>query len=220
MISQLAFAKKGYLWRNMQNVAKRRTLPGKVFHNGYEKRESLAHRTATTSYPCCLPALGGFRGSWSCTTFPAANIVFLCRSANYPGKYARFSGNSSLAGDGSLLLVEAVEYKRKNIFNFPEFPNLRGSDHDHSHIPFSKGLIFCHYLPTGPTRRARSIVYAAFKASCYGNPDHRSSRISRIRRKHCGTLGAETGGISGIFLIGAFHDCAVIETYGSSDIEF
>lgn len=96
MISQLAFAKKGYLWRNMQNVAKRRTLPGKIFNNGYEKRESLAHRTATTSYPCCLPALGGFRGSWSCTTFPAANIVFLCRSANYPEKYARFSGNSSL----------------------------------------------------------------------------------------------------------------------------
>ena len=185
MISQLAFAKKGYLWRNMQNVAKRRTLPGKVFHNGYEKRESLAHRTATTSYPCCLPALGGFRGSWSCTTFPAANIVFLC-----------------------------------HIFNFLEFPNLRGSDHDHSHIPFSKGLILCHYLPTGPTRRARSIVYAAFKASCYGNPDHRSSRISRIRRKHCGTLGAEAGGISGIFLIGAFHDCAVIETHGSSNIEF
>ncbi len=40
----------------------------------YEKRESYAHRTATTSYPCCIPALGEFRGSWSCTTFPRANI--------------------------------------------------------------------------------------------------------------------------------------------------
>ena len=37
---------------------------------GIQKRESLAHRTATTSCPCCLPALGEFRGSWSCTTFP------------------------------------------------------------------------------------------------------------------------------------------------------
>jgi hypothetical protein len=26
------------------------------------------HRTATTTYPCCLPALGGFSGSWSCKT--------------------------------------------------------------------------------------------------------------------------------------------------------
>ena len=46
--------------------------------SGYKKRESLAHRTATTSYPCCLPTLGEFRGSWSCTTFPTANIrIFL-----------------------------------------------------------------------------------------------------------------------------------------------
>ena len=36
----------------------------------YEKRESLIHRTATTSYPCCDQALGEFRGSWSCMTFP------------------------------------------------------------------------------------------------------------------------------------------------------
>ena len=35
-----------------------------------EKRESLIHRTATTSYPCCGQALGEFRGSWSCMTFP------------------------------------------------------------------------------------------------------------------------------------------------------
>ena len=39
-------------------------------HDRIQKRESLAHRTATTSCPCCLPALGEFRGSWSCTTFP------------------------------------------------------------------------------------------------------------------------------------------------------
>ncbi len=38
------------------------------YHN--EKRESDLHRTATTSYPCCIPALGEFRGSWSCKTFP------------------------------------------------------------------------------------------------------------------------------------------------------
>ena len=42
----------------------------------YKKRESPVHRTATTSYPCCLPALGGFRGSWSCTTFPRLQIYY------------------------------------------------------------------------------------------------------------------------------------------------
>ena len=40
-----------------------------------KKRESLAHRTATTSYPCCLPTLGEFRGSWSCTTFPDCKYI-------------------------------------------------------------------------------------------------------------------------------------------------
>jgi len=28
----------------------------------------LLHRTATTAYSCCLPALGGFSRSWSCKT--------------------------------------------------------------------------------------------------------------------------------------------------------
>jgi len=27
-----------------------------------------SHRTATTIYPCCLPALGRFDRSWSCKT--------------------------------------------------------------------------------------------------------------------------------------------------------
>ena len=27
-----------------------------------------SHRTATTTYPCCLPALGRFSRSWSCKT--------------------------------------------------------------------------------------------------------------------------------------------------------
>ena len=35
-----------------------------------KKRESYLHRTATTSYPCYVPVLGEFRGSWSCKTFP------------------------------------------------------------------------------------------------------------------------------------------------------
>ena len=26
------------------------------------------HRTATTAYPCCIPALGRFSRSWSCKT--------------------------------------------------------------------------------------------------------------------------------------------------------
>ena len=28
------------------------------------------YRTATTTYPCCLPTLGEFSGSWSYTTYP------------------------------------------------------------------------------------------------------------------------------------------------------
>jgi len=27
-----------------------------------------SHRTATTAYPCCIPALGRFSRSWSCET--------------------------------------------------------------------------------------------------------------------------------------------------------
>ena len=45
------------------------------FDIGYEKRESLAHRTATTSYPCYGQVLGEFGGSWSCTTFPNTKVA-------------------------------------------------------------------------------------------------------------------------------------------------
>ncbi len=37
------------------------------------KQEERTHRTATTSYPCCVSALGEFRGSWSCAA-QGANI--------------------------------------------------------------------------------------------------------------------------------------------------
>ena len=36
-----------------------------------KKRVSYLYRTATTFYPCCLPALGEFKGSWSYKTYPA-----------------------------------------------------------------------------------------------------------------------------------------------------
>jgi len=32
------------------------------------KKAGYSHRTATTAYPCCLPALGRFSRSWSCKT--------------------------------------------------------------------------------------------------------------------------------------------------------
>ena len=48
---------------------------------GTKKRESLVHRTATTSYPCYGQVLGEFGGSWSCTTFPTANVVIFLRGA-------------------------------------------------------------------------------------------------------------------------------------------
>ena len=37
---------------------------------GQKKRVSYLHRTATTFYPCCGQALGEFKGSWSCRTYP------------------------------------------------------------------------------------------------------------------------------------------------------
>jgi len=35
-----------------------------------KKRVSSSYRTATTFYPCCLPTLGEFKGSWSYKTYP------------------------------------------------------------------------------------------------------------------------------------------------------
>ena len=61
-----------------------------TFDIGYEKRESLVHRTATTSYPCYGQVLGEFGGSWSCTTFPTANIVIFYFSAKITVNYSDF----------------------------------------------------------------------------------------------------------------------------------
>lgn len=33
------------------------------------------HRTATTAYPCCLPALGEFSRSWPCKTCHEAKLM-------------------------------------------------------------------------------------------------------------------------------------------------
>ena len=35
-----------------------------------KRRVSYLYRTATTSYPCYIPVLGDFRGSWSYKTYP------------------------------------------------------------------------------------------------------------------------------------------------------
>jgi len=35
---------------------------------GVKKMAGLLHRTAATTYPCCLPALGEFSRSWPCKT--------------------------------------------------------------------------------------------------------------------------------------------------------
>ena len=39
-----------------------------------EKRVSWLCRTATTTYPCCLPTLGGFCRSWSHRTYPGTKV--------------------------------------------------------------------------------------------------------------------------------------------------
>ena len=41
---------------------------------GNKKGASSSHHTATTSYPCCLPTLGSFRGSWSYETYPSTKV--------------------------------------------------------------------------------------------------------------------------------------------------
>jgi len=37
---------------------------------GHKKWVSYLHRTATTTYPCSIPGLGEFSGSWSYKTYP------------------------------------------------------------------------------------------------------------------------------------------------------
>lgn len=39
-----------------------------IFSSKKKKKAGSSHRTATTTYPCCLPALGRFSRSWSCKT--------------------------------------------------------------------------------------------------------------------------------------------------------
>jgi hypothetical protein len=39
-----------------------------IYSSKKEKKAGYSHRTATTTYPCCLPALGRFSRSWSCKT--------------------------------------------------------------------------------------------------------------------------------------------------------
>ena len=52
---------------------------------GYKKRVSLIYRTATTTYPCCLPALGEFCRSWSYMTYPTAKV------SNFPLKTSLYA---------------------------------------------------------------------------------------------------------------------------------
>jgi len=64
MIPQAFFEKNpfGYLFLKTGMVIK-------------QKRVSNLHRTATTSYPCFLPNLGEFTGSWSYKTYPPAKVI-------------------------------------------------------------------------------------------------------------------------------------------------
>ena len=48
---------------------------------GHKKWVSYLSRTATTLYPCVLPALGSFEGSWSYKTYPAAKVGIFCEIA-------------------------------------------------------------------------------------------------------------------------------------------
>ena len=43
---------------------------GHPLSKGEKRRVSYSYRTATTSYPCYIPVLGDFRGSWSYKTYP------------------------------------------------------------------------------------------------------------------------------------------------------
>lgn len=42
--------------------------------HGKQKRVSDLYRTATTAYPCSIPRLGEFCGSWSYKTYPTAKV--------------------------------------------------------------------------------------------------------------------------------------------------
>ena len=51
------------LHEQRRDVGEKSINPNKI-------RVSYLHRTATTAYPCYLPVLGEFSGSWSYKTYP------------------------------------------------------------------------------------------------------------------------------------------------------
>ena len=53
----------------------------------FPKRVSWLCRTATTTYPCCLPTLGGFCRSWSHRTYPGTKVQ---KSSQLPNVFVDF----------------------------------------------------------------------------------------------------------------------------------
>lgn len=58
---------KGMQASNCTDWLASRSLASRV---NKKRRVSYLYRTATTSYPCYIPVLGDFRGSWSYKTYP------------------------------------------------------------------------------------------------------------------------------------------------------
>ena len=57
-----------FLIRFLKDFYSKRNIPSPNIIK--QRRVSYSYRTATTSYPCYIPVLGDFRGSWSYKTYP------------------------------------------------------------------------------------------------------------------------------------------------------
>ena len=60
---------------------------------------SYLHHTATTKYPCCVPALGDSEGA-SCVELAVANLqsIFMMTSKNFPNFYVTNPTHDVLMG--------------------------------------------------------------------------------------------------------------------------
>lgn len=60
-----------------------------------KKMAGYSHRTATTAYPCCIPALGRFSRSWPCKTCHCKGNELLQDADANPTNASSLSTNNS-----------------------------------------------------------------------------------------------------------------------------
>ncbi len=168
----------------------------------HKKRVSLIHRTATTSCPCCLPALGKFKGSWSCMTYPSQRYTF-----------------SAKRQKSLLLFVQTVKNERQHRLYILKLPDALTAHEDDRDVVPSFGLVLRHHLTAVTARRRRSGTKNTVLRSRYGNRLHRLVRKLGTRVEHCRSLRTKSGRIGRILLIRTCKNPTSGHPHRSTDIE-